>query len=99
MSEQLADLDGEIQRLEQLTSEVVQALTEARPADVQRLVIEQCECIQRINASSVRGANVPRMRRIAEMVELQQVLIRQALQTADHFIKSIRVSGTYNQLV
>lgn len=98
MNELVVEPDTEIQRLEWLTNEVVQALTEMRTSDVQTLVVRQCECMQKITKAPLELADTQRMGRIAEMVQRQQALIEQAVQTADYFMRTLGAKVSYNEV-
>lgn len=99
MTNTVTGIESEISKLEQLTTQVAEALVNLDPNEVQRLVIEQCESMKRINGTSLSDKQVDQMRRIAEMVVRQQALVDQAVKTADYFIKHVRANGSYNQVV
>ncbi|GMA56849.1 hypothetical protein GCM10025858_13520 [Alicyclobacillus sacchari] len=93
----MADVIDAVDQLEMATDRVLTALKSGRTDGLIELLTEQCSCLQRVQRVDMER-RPEEMHRIAQKVQLQQMLIEQGLSISESFLKKLYKGRSYSGL-
>lgn len=91
-------IDEHIDQLEVLTSAVIDAVVQNSTHSIEQLVIEQCQCIKRIDPSELTCQQRLRLQEVARAVDTQQALLGQALSVSEFFLQRLSETRSFNRI-
>ncbi|EJY54911.1 hypothetical protein URH17368_2389 [Alicyclobacillus hesperidum URH17-3-68] len=93
----MADVIDAVAQLEAATDRVLAALKSGRTDGLLELLTDQCVRLQQVESVGVERCSEV-MRRIAQKIQIQQMLIEQGLSISEHFLKKLYQGRSYSQL-
>ncbi len=84
--------------IETVTEDVLAALTDHRPSDLEPLVVKQCQLMRQLGSFPIQDVDHGRLRRLQGVVVRQQTLIAQALQVTDSFLQELSRIRAFDQV-
>ncbi len=84
--------------IETVTEDVLSALTDHRPGDLEPLVVRQCQLMRQLGSLPIQDVDRGRLRRLQDTVVKQQTLVAQALQVTDSFLQELSRIRAFDQV-
>ena len=84
--------------IETVTQNVLSALTDHRPGDLEPLVVRQCQLMRLLVSFPIQDVDHGRLRRLQDTVVRQQTLVAQALQVTDSFLQELSRIRAFDQV-
>ena len=84
--------------IETVTENVLSALTDHRPGDLEPLVVRQCQLMRQLGAFAIQDVDHGRLRLLHDTVVKQQALVAQALRFTDSFLQELSRVRAFDQV-